>query len=260
MNKAEFPPNLLPILLIFSIPCVLLCLMLPLYHPEFVTLKLLAVITLLAVNTLMAFFLQLWRTMQFTRRMFYFASVRLPSRLQTVVDELEIAPSKMLFLPTEEPFALCFGFFKPRICLSMGLMDLLSQEQLKAALSHEEYHRRQFDPLRILIGSVLSRTFFFLPISQRLYDRFTTDLEMKADQYAIQQVGKAALAGALHLLLTMPPSTAALLGKTAVVGFTVSSERVAALLGDRSSSNQLSFQSALYSLAVLISLGVFILV
>ena len=116
MNKAEFPPNLLPILLIFSIPCVLLCLLLPLYHPEFVTLKLLAVITLLAVNTLMAFFLQLWRTMQFTRRMFYFASVRLPSRLQTVVDELEIAPSKMLFLPTEEPFALCFGFFKPRIC------------------------------------------------------------------------------------------------------------------------------------------------
>ncbi|MDK3160511.1 M56 family metallopeptidase [Kamptonema cortianum] len=260
MNKAEFPPNLLPALLILSTACLLLCLLLPLYHPEFVTLKLLVVTTLLAVNTLMTFFLQLWRTLQFTRRMFYFASVKLPSRLQTVVDELGIDSSRMILLPTEEPFALCFGFFRPRICLSMGLMDLLSREQLKAALSHEDYHRRQFDPLRILIGSVLSRTFFFLPISQRLYNHFTINLEMKADQYAIRQVGKAALAGALHRLLMMPPSTAALLGKTAVVGFTVSAERVAALLGDRSSSDQLSFQSVFYSLAIIITLGLLMLV
>ncbi len=260
MNKAEFPPTLLPTLLILSTACLLLCLMLPLYHPEFVTLKLLAVITLLAANTLMTFFLQLWRTIQFTRRMFYFASVKLPSQLQTVVDELGIDSSRIIFLPTEEPFALCFGFFKPRICLSMGLMELLSSEQLKAALAHEDYHRRQFDPLRILIGSVLSRTFFFLPISQLLYNRFTTDLEMKADQYAIQRIGKAALAGALHRLLTMPPSTAALLGKTAVVGFTVSSERVAALLGDRSSSDHIPLHSAFYSLAILISVGLLMLV
>jgi Zn-dependent protease with chaperone function len=258
MNKNESRLAILTGVVLLSAGCLMFCLMLPVYHPEIVTLKFTVGILLLVVNGITAFCLQIWRSIRFTRRLLYFGSVKSPPQLHKLVVELDLDSSRIIVLPTEEAFALCFGFFKPRICLSTGMINLLSEAQLKATLLHEDYHRQWFDPLRILIAETISKTFFFLPVIQEWYARFTTRMELDADQYAIEKVGKAALAGALHRLLTVSTPQTVFIQGIAVVGFTVAKERVAALLGDRSFSYQISLRSTIYSLAVLVSIGLLI--
>ena len=258
MNKNESRLAILTGVILLSAGCLMFCLMLPVYHPEIVTLKFTIGILLLVVNGITAFGLQLWRSIRFTSRLLYFGPVKSPPQLHKLVVELGLDSSRIIVLPTEEAFALCFGFFKPHICLSTGMINLLSEAQLKATLLHEDYHRQWFDPLRILIAQSISKTFFFLPVIQEWYARFTTRMELDADQYAIEKVGKAALAGVLHRLLTVSTPQTVFIQGMAFVGFTVAQERVAALLGDRSFSDQISLRSTIYSLAVLVSIGLLI--
>ena len=154
---------------------------------------------------LIAMLWQLWRTTRYTCQLLQCSQVPLSSDLNTQIRQWGLHTSHMALIQSAEPLAFCFGFLKPRICLSTGFVRLLPEAQLRAALLHEDYHRQQFDPLRLLLVDTLSTALFFLPVVREWRTLFKIKLELKADRYAAQTVGKAHLAGALHRVLSYAP-------------------------------------------------------
>ena len=82
-------------------------------------------------------------------------------------------------------WAFSAGVFRPKIYLSTGLIQLMTVKEIQAILKHEEYHCRQFDPLRNLIINFLSDSMFFFPVFRRLQRSFQVSSEKAADQFAI---------------------------------------------------------------------------
>lgn len=193
---------------------------------------------------------QIWRTSRYTRQLLKYAHIPLPPHLEAFVTEFGLDVSQITLIQSSKPIAFCFGFLRPRICLSTGLMELLSVPQLQAALLHEDHHRRHFDPLRILMVEALGAALFFLPVVQEWRMLYKIKLELDADSTAVDRAGKAALAGALHRLLSFSPNSAAASG-VVTAGLSANSARIAALLGERSTPQQISPRSFLSSALIL---------
>jgi beta-lactamase regulating signal transducer with metallopeptidase domain len=122
------------------------------------------------------------------------------------------------------PRAFCAGMLRPRVYLSRGAAELLSDDERRAVLAHEFHHARQRDPLRLLIARSLGAGLFFLPAVRRLAERHATLAELAADEAAERAAGgKRALASALLAFDAHPDPT--------VVG--IAPERVDRLLGQR---------------------------
>jgi len=170
--------------------------------------------------------------------------------LRKVITECGLDSSHVILIRSSRPLAFCFGFWRPRICLSTGFTERLSPPQLRAVLLHEDYHRRRFDPLRILLVDTLGAALFFLPAVQEWREVFKTRLELDADRYAAHKAGKAALAGALHCLLTYSSSSLPMTGMiTAELG--ANATRIAALLDEHPTPQRVSRRSLLQSAAVI---------
>ena len=121
------------------------------------------------------------------------------------------------------PQAFCVGYLRPRVYISRGAVELLSEAELRAVLSHEERHRSSRDPLRFACGRLLSQALFFLPALRRLGDRHEELAEQQADQAAVRASAgeRAPLAAALIAFAEAAPAG----------GVGVSNERVDSLLG-----------------------------
>ena len=117
----------------------------------------------------------------------------------------------------------CAGYLRPRVYISRGALELLSGEELRAVLSHEDRHRSTRDPLRFACGRILSQALFFLPALPPLGDRYEDLAEQRADAAAVRASAGdgAALAAALLAFDSAAPSGAA----------GISNTRVDALLG-----------------------------
>jgi len=125
-------------------------------------------------------------------------------------------------IDSEEPRAFCAGYLRPRVYLSRGAREQLGSEELRAVLAHEAHHRRRRDPLRILVAQALADSLFFIPILQRMSERYAALGELAADEAAVRAVdGRAPLASALLKFSAQP---------TAVVS--LAPERVDHLMGD----------------------------
>ncbi|MEW5988963.1 MAG: M56 family metallopeptidase, partial [Chloroflexota bacterium] len=191
-----------------------------------------------------------WQTARRTSQLLGLVPVELPPHIVPLLVELGLE-AHVTAIQTAAPVAFCFGFWRPRICLSTGLVELLSPAQLRAALLHEDYHRRRFDPLRILLAEAAGAMFFFLPAIREWRSVFKVRLELAADRYAVHQIGKSALAGALHRLLTHSSEPGSIPG-TVTVGLSANAARIAALLDERSRPPRGSPQALLHSTAVVV--------
>jgi hypothetical protein len=121
------------------------------------------------------------------------------------------------------PQAFCAGYLRPRVYISHGALELLSDAELAAVLSHEERHRSSRDPLRFACGRLLSQALFFLPALRPLRDRYEELAEQNADEAAVRaSAGEPGpLAAALLAFDAATPAGAA----------GISNERVDSLLG-----------------------------
>lgn len=81
-----------------------------------------------------------------------------------------------------EPIAFRYGYLRPRVLVSTGLIGLLPPPELEAVLLHEREHMRRLDPLKVAVGKLLASTGFFLPILGALYRRFLVEKELAADR------------------------------------------------------------------------------
>jgi Zn-dependent protease with chaperone function len=89
------------------------------------------------------------------------ASRRLARRINglatTLPGELAGAAAKagldgrVVLLDAPERFSFAYGVFTPRVAVSRGLLQGVSDEELQAVLEHERYHVCNLDPLKIVL-------------------------------------------------------------------------------------------------------------
>lgn len=123
-----------------------------------------------------------------------------------------------------DPVAFCYGWLKPRICVSAGMLARLDRQELQALLLHEQYHLLHRDPLKTAMSRVLAGAFFFLPLMRGLQQQYMVAKEIEADRHVINSQGSdRPLLRALYKLLlkqsnraSMEPATAhrAIVGST----------------------------------------------
>jgi Zn-dependent protease with chaperone function len=87
---------------------------------------------------------------------------------------------------SEEPIALTYGL-KPKIVLSTALVNLLTEEELRAVICHEQFHQQQRDPLKKFLITLLVTALWYVPILKWVSKYYQTLREIEADKFAIQQ-------------------------------------------------------------------------
>ena len=193
------------------------------------TVPLLVLLVLLA-RGLWSLVRQVWGTRRFLQSL-RVETNSLPRRLEQVVAGMGVG-RRVTWVQDDRPFAFCYGFLNPRICVSTGLLALLDDAELRALLLHERYHLRQRDPLRLLVINVLADMLGMLAIVPFLVDRHRVAQEVAADQAAIRACGSSdALSSALLKLLTLDPRKCQV--PLSVGAFSVTEERIARLLTDQ---------------------------
>lgn len=105
---------------------------------------------------------------------------------------------KVHLVDLETPFCFSAGFISPRVYLSRYIVESLAPEELEALLLHEKYHVENRDPLKILLGQIVTSALFFIPILKVMFKRYLIEKEVAADQSAIKYQGHSrGIAGAL---------------------------------------------------------------
>jgi Zn-dependent protease with chaperone function len=142
------------------------------------------------------------------------ASRRLARRINglatTLPGELAGAAAKagldgrVVLLDAPERFSFAYGVFTPRVAVSRGLLQGVSDEELQAVLEHERYHVCNLDPLKIVLVQALLAAFFFLPALDSLRARYVAGRELAADRRAVRACGRRPLAGALLKVVRGP--------------------------------------------------------
>lgn len=131
------------------------------------------------------------------------------------------------------PLAFCYGLSRPRVCVTTGLLAVLSERELEAILRHEEYHVIHCDPLKLILANALAATFFFLPLLGMLRSYYTLAKELAADRHVVRAMGAdRSLAAALCKLLAAAPAADS---SIAVGTTTCLTARVDVLLGEHHS-------------------------
>lgn len=130
-----------------------------------------------------------WQQIKTTRRFVHlFEPLReTPSpRVLSLLKAHNLPEGDVVYLNLTAPHAFCLGFWHPRIWLTTGLANLLSDEELTAVLVHETYHLRRRDPLRLLISRSLKSALFFLPMIGVLAKVAELQQEIAADEAVIE--------------------------------------------------------------------------
>jgi len=104
----------------------------------------------------------------------------------------------------DAPQAFCYGFLRPKVAVSTGLLQSLSSDEIKAVISHEQAHQQSHEPLKILVGEFLSRMFYFIPLIQKLFTSYQTAAELAADEAAANDTSISKAIISLSDVIQMP--------------------------------------------------------
>lgn len=113
-------------------------------------------------------------------------------------------PSGVDVVDEDDPFCFTYGIRTPRVAVSTGLLDRVTGDELGAVLTHERYHVRNNDPLKLMVARSLTRAFFFLPALTYLHRRYLAARELAADRRAVRDWGRTPLVGALVKAVSGP--------------------------------------------------------
>lgn len=162
-----------------------------------------AIATVVTISASLALGHQLWATRRLLRRVL---AVRLPldDRARGLARRAGLA-GRLDVVADEAVFAFCHGLRRPRVCISTGLADRLSDDELLAVLRHEAHHARYRDPVKILLSRTVAAGLGFLPLAAALHDSYLAGKEICADDEAERSSGSVALARALVRLLDARP-------------------------------------------------------
>jgi Zn-dependent protease with chaperone function len=108
---------------------------------------------------------------------------------------------RVKLVDSPERFSFAYGAFAPRVAISRGLVDAAGPRELEAVLSHECYHVRNLDPLKVMLSRALPKSFYYLPVLGGLHRRYAAARELAADRRAVRAHGREPLAGALYKVI-----------------------------------------------------------
>jgi Zn-dependent protease with chaperone function len=131
-------------------------------------------------------------------------------RHHPVIGEFVIAGERVHVFESSQPLAFTQGATRPRIHLSTGARERMTDDQLRAVVAHEAHHRRRRDPLRLLATRALGKSLFFAPAVAAIGADYARLSELEADGAAIDVSGTPRpLAAALLLFADSGPVAAA---------------------------------------------------
>lgn len=93
----------------------------------------------------------------------------------------------IMVLSHPSPMAITMGLICPKVIVTTGLLNLLTDDELKAVISHEEYHKESRDPFKIFLLSLSSSILWYIPIQKWFHKKYRIIQEVLADEYAITQ-------------------------------------------------------------------------
>ncbi|EOQ16397.1 MULTISPECIES: M56 family metallopeptidase [Bacillus cereus group] len=109
-------------------------------------------------------------------------------KLQKVLIPFVRKRKQIYILPTTEVAAFTIGLFRPKVVMSEGLLQTFSNEEIDAIIFHEEYHQKNWDPLKLFCFTLLAEGMMYIPILKGLLQRYHTYQELAADKYAMQKM------------------------------------------------------------------------
>jgi beta-lactamase regulating signal transducer with metallopeptidase domain len=131
------------------------------------------------------------------------AATVLPDRLRAAAADAGLA-SRVVMVPSSKPYSFAYGLLTPRVAVSSALWETFSDGELHAVLTHEQYHVRNLDPLKVVLVRAFSAGLFFLPAVALLRTSYDADRELAADRRAVAACGRRELAGALLRVVRGP--------------------------------------------------------
>lgn len=190
-----------------------------------------------------------------SRRNHYFLPHLLPDYFTHLVSALRIN-KHIQIIDQEKPVVFCYGYMRPRIVISQGMMQLLNEQELRAVLLHEKYHLIHRNPLQTLFIHTAAAVFFFVPGLRRFAADFQTQLEIAADEMAVEAGHNTRhIAGALYALLDYQQVH----GPSFALFFHghIMEQRIDALSGKHHLRSTLSWNSIVIALFFVLSMVVF---
>lgn len=154
-------------------------------------------------------------------------TLELPDELAFTAAEIGLG-GRVVLLDAPERFSFAYGVLTPRVAVSRGLVEGVSDEELRAVLEHERYHVCNLDPLKVVFVQAFSAAFFFLPALDSLRARYLAGRELAADRRAVRACGRRPLVSAL-LKVVRGPDWSELEGVAAIGGPELLDVRVAQL-------------------------------
>jgi Zn-dependent protease with chaperone function len=142
-------------------------------------------------------------------------SLPLPPSLQSAAEEARL-DGKVRLVDAPEAFSFAYGMAQPKVAVSNGLLQSMSQGELAAVLHHERYHVTNYDPLKVVLARSLPDSLFFVPALGELRSRYVAGRELAADRTAVERSDKRCLAGALFKVVAGPRDID--LGAAAAIG------------------------------------------
>lgn len=127
---------------------------------------------------------QLIHTARMKKRLEQYREKKLTNELnQTYSNEKE----DFIIISHPAPMAITMGFVQPKIVISTGLVNLLTNDELEAVIAHEMYHKANRDPLKIFILSLCASTIGYIPILKWFNQQYRIIQEVLADEFAIKK-------------------------------------------------------------------------
>ncbi|MBF6590207.1 MAG: M56 family metallopeptidase [Ktedonobacterales bacterium] len=110
--------------------------------------------------------------------------------LQTLADglaaRLGTSRARVLLTTRAQPLALTAGVWRPRIVLSLWMIEHLDARELEAVLAHELGHIARRDYLMIWLATMLRDAFCYLPTSRVAYRLLQSEKELACDDLAVR--------------------------------------------------------------------------
>jgi len=97
--------------------------------------------------------------------------------------------TEIIVVKDEAFIALSIGLRKPAIVVSSAVLEMFTDDEVKAILLHEWHHCRNRDNAKLFLAKMLTEGFGYLPIMNPVLRYYHTWTELLADRFAIRRMG-----------------------------------------------------------------------
>jgi beta-lactamase regulating signal transducer with metallopeptidase domain len=111
----------------------------------------------------------------------------LPDNLEWVMKRHQMPRNSIIVVTSHLLTAYTIGIFKPRVVISISLINITTRKQLEAVILHELYHIYSRHTLWLLLSRIISSLFFFVPLIEHLAQEIKIEFELAADAFVVKK-------------------------------------------------------------------------